>query len=80
MQIEQTPPYNEPAFPVTDASAVQYYGLSARDVFAMAALPAIITATSGGLHTPAPHLEGATVIERIAKDAYLIADAMLRER
>lgn len=45
-----------------------------RDQFAMAALPAILTATCAGQHTPKV---GVTLEASMALDAYNIADAML---
>lgn len=67
---------NPAAFPCVHDRHLQE-GMSQREYFAAAALPAIISATSNGQHVPAPHLEGATIIERIAHDAYAMADAML---
>jgi hypothetical protein len=75
-------PENPPAFPRPgfDQPAGLQDGMTLRDYFAAAALPAIITAVAAKDHTPAVNLEGATVEERIAYDAYKVADAMLRVR
>lgn len=51
-----------------------------RDYFAGQALPAIIAATSAGQHMPGKPGSGGTVAERMAADAYKLADAMLAER
>lgn len=67
-------------FPQSTHPDGPYGGMMLRDQFALAALPAIITATSNGQHHPGTNLEGATIIEAIAHDAYELADAMLRER
>lgn len=58
-------------------------GMSLRDAFAMAALPAIITATSAGQHWAGGNMPGkdeASMAERIAFDSYEVADAMLAQR
>jgi hypothetical protein len=81
-------PENPPAFPshagdpeMTDPqNRISCGGMTLRDYFAAAALPAIIAATSNGQHLPGHNLEGATIAEAIAHDAYVMADAMLRER
>jgi hypothetical protein len=70
-------PNNPAAFPCVHDRHLQE-GMSQREYFAAAALPAIITATSRGEHQPGFNLEGATMIERIAHDAYAMADAMLK--
>jgi hypothetical protein len=57
---------------------VEPVGPTLRDLFAMAALPAIITATSAGKHQPSrerPNIEAAMVA-----DAFAIADEMMKER
>lgn len=55
-------------------------GMTLRDAFALGTLPAVIAATSAGQHMPAmqegePHIRFA-----IARDAYDMADAMLKAR
>jgi hypothetical protein len=54
-------------------------GMSLRDAAALAALPAIITATSAGQHDPATK-HGCRVEEAMARDAWLIADAFIAAR
>lgn len=56
-------------------------GMTLRDWFAGQAIPAIIAATSAGQHNPGMKVpQGATIIERMAHDAYELADAMLEAR
>lgn len=74
-------PYNPQAFPCLDSSygelSLREPGMTLRDYIAVAALPAVVAATSAGQHM----LSGVgTVHDMIAQDAYLLADAMLRER
>lgn len=78
-------PENPQAYPCLDDSgfgslSMRDPGMTLRDRIAIAALPAIITATSNGQHQPGANLEGATITEGMAHDAYAVADAMLRER
>ena len=56
------------------------FGMSLRDWFAGQALPAVISATSAGRHTPAGVLRGEKIDVAIAMDAYAMADAMLEAR
>lgn len=63
-----------PAFPVQDASKWQAHGISMRDYFAAAALPAIIQTCAND--TP---LWG-TIAQMFARRAYEVADAMLEAR
>lgn len=53
--------------------------MTLRDQFAMAAIPAIIRVTSAGQHHPGKD-DTAPLLERMASDAYEIADAMLKAR
>ena len=52
--------------------------MTLRDVFAAAALPALISAMCAGQHTT-PRI-ASTPQEGIAIDAYILADAMLKAR
>jgi hypothetical protein len=54
-------------------------GMSLRDYFAAAALPAVIETTSNGSHN-SPHMSGRSIVQAIAMDAYDLADAMLSAR
>lgn len=56
--------------------------MTLRDAAALAALPAIISATSQGLHQPGQRgvLSIKSVEDRIAADAYRIADAFIAAR
>lgn len=67
---------NPRAFP-SSAIDDRFGGLSLRDWFAGQALPAIIAAMSAGQHSVDPDHSPE---ETIAKDAYLLADAMLAQR
>jgi hypothetical protein len=76
-----------PAFPATVQSwndrLSQYQdGMSLRDWFAGQVLSAVIAATAAGQHNPVPFYTGdkANLDAAIARDAYLIADAMLEAR
>lgn len=73
---------NPPAFPVKDYDdGLQYHGMTLRDWFAGQAIGAIIAATSAGQHMPGDGPADARPIrERLAWDAYAIADALLAER
>jgi len=78
-------PDNPQAFPVLienwrgDVRA-EMKGMSLRDYFAAAALPAIISGVCAGQHH-AGMLEGETsVVPAMARNAYEIADAMLKAR
>jgi hypothetical protein len=75
VQMTNTPTPDEPAFPLQDASAWQYGGMSLRDYFAAKALIAIY---------PDAVKNGACVHQGwrvgIAIDCYDIADAMLEAR
>ncbi|MBO9380417.1 hypothetical protein GG804_27005 [Sphingomonas histidinilytica] len=73
-------PENLRAFP-SAAIDDQFGGMTLRDWFAGQALPAIITATSAGQHMPGNGFnDERSIQERMAADAYKIADAMLAER
>lgn len=75
-----------PAFPMQSIGpefAPGYEGMTLRDYFAGQALPAVISATSAGTHQPGlsnPDIAGRPIEDRIAYDAYRLADAMLKER
>jgi hypothetical protein len=81
------PPYQRPAFPIP----IPHYataedtngdlgdpGMSLRDYFAAAAMPALITSTLQ-VHGPSVEVLAAR-LELVACSAYTIADAMLAER
>ena len=55
-------------------------GMTLRDWFAGQALPAIIAATSAGQHMPGTIGDTRPIRERIAQDAFDMADAMLAAR
>lgn len=77
-------PLNPMAYPCLDSNgyglSMRDPGMSLRDAVAIAALPAIITATSNGQHRPGANLEGATIAEAIVHDALEMADAFLAAR
>lgn len=54
-------------------------GETLRDKFAMAALPAVITATSAGQHLRILP-DGKGIRQAMAEDAYYLADAMMEAR
>lgn len=62
---------DEPAFPVTDCSKTQCHGLSVRDWFAGMAMQGLCANSIPGVH----HIP-----ERLLKEAWDIADAMLKAR
>lgn len=62
------------AFPINDEAGWISYGLSMRDYFAAAALPAIIQTCAND--TPL----GGTIAQMFARRAYEVADAMLEAR
>lgn len=71
------------AFPLTPFDGYDAEpGMSLRDWFAGKALPAIIAATSHGVHDAGWGVCGpeSTVEQRMAYDAYAMADAMIAER
>lgn len=72
-----------PAFPVQDHTNEWGYaiqpGMSLRDWHAGQSLPAIIAATSAGMHMPKMR-ESEEIRFAIARDAYEMADAMLAAR
>lgn len=51
--------------------------MTLRDVFAVAAMHAILNVTSHGLHSPRPDI---STDDSIALDAYTLSDAMLKAR
>lgn len=55
-------------------------GMTLRDHFAGKALPAVMLATSAGQHHPGPVGSALPLVQRIADDAYKMADAMLAAR
>ena len=59
---------SEPAFPLQDASAFQFHGISIRDYFAAKAMQGLTTDPS------------LVTYEDLAKEAYKIADAMMEAR
>lgn len=77
-----------PAFPNTWDETNEYgvifpfveRGMSLRDYFAGQALPAVISATSAGQHMPTARDSDTSISFAIARDAYLMADAMLALR
>ena len=77
------PNHGGPAFPTApttrDTVHVGADGMLLRDYFAAAALPAIITATASGNHSP-DFREDEPASNAIARDAYTMADAMLKAR
>lgn len=54
-------------------------GMTLRDYFAAKALPVLITITSAGQHG-SPCKDGETYHQAFAREAYELADAMLRAR
>lgn len=69
-----------PAADLLDEVMPLLHGETLRDRIAMAALPAVIAATSAGQHRP-PANEGDTHTGfAIAREAYSVADAMLKTR
>ena len=69
---------NPNAFP--NGSTV-HYGMTLRDWFAGQVLPAIVAATSAGQHQPGDGFDDErTIQDRMASDAYKLADAMLAHR
>lgn len=72
-----------PAFPTepnTQPGFYLHHGMSLRDYFAGQALPAVISATSAGQHRPTARDSDTSISFAIARDAYLVADAMLAAR
>ena len=76
-----------PIIPPTDgdrgfAAGYPYpeHGMSLRDYFAGQALPAIIAAACAGQHHPGEGSMAASNEDRIAFDAYRMADAMIAAR
>jgi hypothetical protein len=75
-----------PAFPepVAVGPAGDVYrgmsGMSLRDYFAAAALPAVIAATSAGQHVPKMRDGENTIHQAIARDVFEVADAMIAAR
>lgn len=55
-------------------------GMTLRDYFAAKILPSVIAATSDGKHTPPMESGEKTIHMAMARDAYLMADAMLKAR
>ena len=73
-------PFNQPAFPrverQSDTPEFVYYGMSLRDYFAAKALVALLSrATEELLRQADP-----TVADWASREAYLMADAMLKAR
>lgn len=69
-----------PAFPVQDtyldgSPKELYFGMTLRDYFAAAALPAVIDLCK---HDTLD--DGETRVQRFAKGAYIVADAMIQAR
>lgn len=64
---------------VIDAYTTATGGITVRDYFAAAALPAVIASTSAGQHMLNIR-EGETVMSAIARDAFVLADAMIAAR
>ena len=75
-------PNNPPAFPRPgfDNPAGMEDGMTLRDYYAGQALPAVIAATSAGLHMPNQRPEDEHIRYAIARDAYDMADAMIAAR
>lgn len=76
-------PENPSAFPY--ACPLEFHaaesGMTLRDWFAGQALPAVVAATSAGQHYPGDgFLDDRPINERMAIDAYKLADAMLAAR
>jgi len=78
---------NPSAFPIADVRTHDGFGIregspgmTLRDYFAAHAVPAIIIATSAGQHQPGGFADTRPMHERMAEDAYLVADAMLAAR
>jgi hypothetical protein len=72
-------PENPQAFPVSTVRP----GMTLRDWFAGQVVPAVIAATSAGQHHPGGSLvpnDERSIAQRIAADAYDLADAMLAAR
>lgn len=68
---------NEPAFPVCDAARIHnLQGMTLRDYFAAKALPAVI---ADWVQTDDIHADP-EIPEVIARDCYIVADAMLKAR
>lgn len=68
-------PENPPAFPLPDAAAYQYGGMTLRDYFAGKALPSVMHLCARDTLAPAE-----SITQSFARKAYEIADAMLAER
>lgn len=76
-------PHDLPAFPqvIPDSFQVANPGMDLRDWFAGRAIGAIIAATSAGQHQAGNgYNDDRPIYDRLASDAYRIADAMLAER
>lgn len=74
-----------PAFPMTvqrwnDSLDGSRAGMSLRDAAALAALPAVIAATSAGQHTPTKRSSDEPIRHAIARDAFAMADAFIAAR
>ena len=65
-----------PAFPGVDEQGEPYTGMTLRDFFAAKAMPAVITdwLNTGNIFSDA------YIAEVIARDCYIVADAMLEAR
>lgn len=67
-----------PAQASVGATTEKWMGMSMRDYFAGQALPAVIAATSAGQHSPKMRDSETHIRDAISRDAYAMADAMLK--
>ncbi len=71
--MSTTPDDGGPAFPVQDASTWQAHGMTLRDYFAAKAMQGLLADLPKSLH-------GFDWVNNTAKEAYSLADAMLKAR
>jgi hypothetical protein len=79
VEVDSTQPYGRQ----TGDTVWQTYGMTLRDYFAAKAMQSLIVVVSAGQHNAgalAGHQAGVRTEMHIARDAYAMADAMLKAR
>ena len=78
MKTEEKKPRNPNAFPLDANSCLEEYkGMTLRDYFAAKAMQSVI---DGNYYSNCTGNNGMPVPEFVAKESYLMADAMLKQR
>ena len=77
MKIEEQKPSNPPAFACIDNMSFHQPGMTLRDYFAANAMQSII---DSNYYSNCTGNNGMPVPEFVAKESYLMADAMLKQR